>query len=60
MDYCYSQGLGIKVRLKWSETEDILYVLESDSTPELVALDGSTFSHTLNTAAAQINRFSHN
>ncbi len=30
--------------LIWSITEDILYVLESDSTPELIALDGSTFA----------------
>ena len=28
----------------WSTSEDILYVLESDSTPELIALDGSTFN----------------
>ena len=40
-----SKDLGLNYGLRWSETEDILYVLESDSTPELVALDGSTFSH---------------
>ena len=30
--------------IMWSTSEDILYVLESDSTPELIALDGSTFN----------------
>ncbi|MEC7097581.1 MAG: WD40 repeat domain-containing protein [Candidatus Thermoplasmatota archaeon] len=40
-----SKDSGVNYGIKWSETEDILYVLESDSTPELVALDGSTFSH---------------
>lgn len=30
--------------ITWSASEDILYILESDSTPELIALDGSTFN----------------
>ena len=39
-----SKDTGQNSGIKWSADEDILYVLESDSTPELIALDGSTFS----------------
>ena len=38
-----SISLGSNYGLSWSESEDILYVLESDSSPALIALDGSTF-----------------
>ena len=36
-------SLGLNYGLSWSESEDILYVLQSDSNPALIALDGSTF-----------------
>jgi len=38
-----SKDLGINHGIEWSEDEDILYILESDSNPALIALDGSTF-----------------
>ena len=38
-----SVTLGANKGIKWSEDQDILYVLESDSNPALIALDGSTF-----------------
>ena len=38
-----SMNLGENHGLEWSHNEDILYVLESDSNPALIALDGSTF-----------------
>ena len=38
-----SIDLGANHGLSWSESEDILYVLQSDSNPALIALDGSTF-----------------
>ena len=38
-----SINLGDNYGMEWSENEDILYVLESDSNPALIALDGSTF-----------------
>ena len=38
-----SINLGDNYGMEWSENEDILYILESDSNPALIALDGSTF-----------------
>ena len=38
-----SLNLGDNHGIKWSDDEDILYVLESDSNPSVIALDGSTF-----------------
>ena len=38
-----SKDLDDNYGLKWSETNDVLYVLNSDIKPKLVALDGSTF-----------------
>ncbi len=38
-----SKDLEDNYGLKWSQTNDILYVLNSDIKPKLVALDGSTF-----------------
>ena len=35
--------LGENHGIKWSDEDDILYVLESDSNPAVIALDGSTF-----------------
>ena len=40
-----SKDVGVNYGVKWAASEDILYILESDSTPELIALDGSTFNH---------------
>lgn len=37
-----SLNLGDNHEIEWSDDEDILYVLESDSTPAVIALDGST------------------
>lgn len=39
----HSLNLGDNHEIKWSDDEDILYVLESDSNPAVIALDGSTF-----------------
>ena len=38
-----SKDLDDNYGLKWSETNDVLYVLNSDIKPKLVPLDGSTF-----------------
>lgn len=38
-----SINLGDNYGMEWSENEDVLYILESDSNPALIALDGSTF-----------------
>ncbi|DAC61805.1 MAG TPA: WD40 repeat domain-containing protein [Candidatus Poseidoniales archaeon] len=38
-----SRDLGDNYGLKWSQNNDILYVLNSDNKPKLLALDGSTF-----------------
>tara|TARA_B100001113_G_scaffold2382_1_gene2034 strand:+ start:2555 stop:4759 length:2205 start_codon:yes stop_codon:yes gene_type:complete len=38
-----SVDLGENHGVTWSTSEDILYVLESDSNPAVIALDGSTF-----------------
>lgn len=43
-DLLQSRDFGENFGVRWSYTEDILYVLESDSNPELKAIDGSTFS----------------
>ncbi len=39
-----SIDLGNNYGIQWSENSDLLYVLESDNSPELIALDGSTFT----------------
>ena len=38
-----SLNLGDNHEIEWSDDYDILYVLESDSNPAVIALDGSTF-----------------
>ena len=38
-----SLNLGENHEIEWSDDYDILYVLESDSNPAVIALDGSTF-----------------
>ena len=38
-----SKDLGESQGIEWSDDADILYTLESDSSPAVIALDGSTF-----------------